>query len=68
MDQSPIKLNFEAGKFICPIQKKHSKFSKYGYTFHILQYFATKLSNFTKFRMLFSAVPMNFQLVSWFKI
>ena len=30
-----------------------------GYIFHILQCFATKLHNFNKFRMLFSAVLMN---------
>ena len=29
------------------------------YIFHILQYFATKLYNFTKLRMLFAAVLMN---------
>ena len=38
----------------------HTKFANSGCIFHILQYFATKLSNFTKFRMLFPAVLVNF--------
>ena len=37
---------------------KNSQTSQY-YIFHILQYFATKLHNFTKFRMLFPAVLMS---------
>ena len=36
--------------------------------FHILQHFTTKLCNFTKFRMLFNAVVMNFTIAKCFKI
>ncbi len=41
--------------------KKYTKFANFTCIFHILRYqFATKLHNFTKFRMLFAAVLMNF--------
>ena len=33
-----------------------------GYIFHIFQHFTTKLCNFTKLKMLFNAVIMNFIL------
>ena len=36
--------------------------------FHILQRFATKLCNFTNFRMLFNAVVINFPISTFFKI
>ena len=36
--------------------------------FHILQHFATKLCNFTKFRMLFNAVVMIFTILIFLKI
>ncbi len=39
-----------------------------GYIFHILQHFSTKLYNFTKFKMLFNAVVMNFTISKFFKI
>ena len=39
-----------------------------GYIFLILQHFATKLCNFTNFRMLFNAVVWNFPTSTFFKI
>ena len=39
-----------------------------GCIFLILQHFATKLCNFTNFRMLFNAVVMNFPISTFFKI
>ena len=39
-----------------------------GHIFHILQHFATKLCGFTKFRMLFNAVVMNFTISKFLKI
>ena len=42
---------------MCIIQKSIQNFkTSKDYIFHILQYFATKLHNVTKFRMLFAAV------------
>ena len=37
------------------------------FVFCILQHFATKLFNFTNFRMLFNAVAMNFTISIFFK-
>ena len=42
--------------------------SSQAYIFHILQRFATKLFNFTNFRMLFNAVVINFPISTFFKI
>ena len=43
------------------VMQKFTKFANsHDCIFHILRYFATKLHNFTKFRMLFPAVLMNF--------
>ena len=39
-----------------------------GHIFHILQHFATKLCNFTKFRMVFNAMVMNFTISIFLKI
>ncbi len=74
MDHSPIRQTFELGKLItnhCHSWNEHPKFSKmvksiqnsqtsHDCIFHILRYFSTKLHNFTKFRMFFQAVLMNF--------
>ena len=38
------------------------------YIFHILQHFTTILCNFTKLKMLFNAVVMNFTISRFFKI
>ena len=49
--------------------KKHTKFANLqGHIFHILEHFATKLCNCTKFRMLFIAVVMNFIISILLKI
>ena len=46
--------------FPCVIQK-YTKFENFAdHIFHILQYFATKLDNCMKFRMLFPAVLIDF--------
>ena len=46
--------------FLCIIQEYIQNFkTSEDYIFHILQYFATKLHNFTKFRLLFAAMLMN---------
>ena len=42
--------------------------SSQAYIFLILQRFATKLFNFTNFRMLFNAVVINFPISTFFKI
>ena len=45
------------------VLQKYTKFANFtwlDYICHILRYFSTKLHNFTKFRMLFPAVLMNF--------
>ncbi len=49
------------------VKYSHVKFANFIYfcitshfIFHISRYFSTKLHNFTKFMMLFPAVPMNF--------
>ena len=53
--------NFEIVKLITTALKSMLKLVK-------LQYFTTKLCNFTKFKMLFNAVVMNFTISTFFKI
>ncbi len=56
--------------FLCVIriEKIQNLQTSQGYIFHILQHFTTKLCNFTKFKMLFNAVIMNFTISKFFKI
>ena len=57
---SDVGINFQ-----CVIQNLNSS---QAYNFHILERFATKLCNFTNFRMLFNAVVINFPISTFFKI
>ena len=56
-------------KFLRVIQK-YTKIREIlqGYIFRILQHFATKLCNFTNYKMLFLAVVMDFVLLALIKI
>ena len=56
------------GTFSAPIQIIRNSKTSQGYIFHILQYLATKLGNFTHFRMLFLAVVKDFVHIHWINI
>ena len=59
MDTAIVKIYVS----ILHVIRKYTRFANFtrlAYIFQILQYFATKLSSFTNFRMLLNAVVMNF--------
>ena len=62
---TPSRMSLEYQSLLLSIQKMPTT---QGPTFFTLQYFATKLCNFTKFRMLFQAVLIKFLISNCFEI